>query len=111
MPSYLVTRVLPFNSVLVEKETLLPSTLPSIISHSGSFAAAAAQTRDAAGQLGAVLLQGDGYRTARISAAARLFIGPLAGHIRRQNGECESKRNRNYKKQLFGHSAGIGVML
>src|SRR6185369_13588163 len=35
VPSYLVTRVFPLNSILVSNETLLPSTLPFMISMSG----------------------------------------------------------------------------
>ena len=56
-----------------------------------------------------VLLEGDGYRTAGIAAAAGLFIGPLAADIGGKCADRQDKQNRRYKKQLFGHSVRLGV--
>jgi hypothetical protein len=39
-----------------------------------------------------------------------LFRHPLSGDIRRQQRECGDKSDYNYKKQLFGHSAHLGVI-
>src|SRR5262249_16101369 len=69
------------------------------------FLTAAAETRNAAGELRTILLERDRNRGRRTTAAARLLIGPLAGDIRRKSDDAEGKRNRNNKKQLFGHSA------
>jgi len=64
---------------------------------------------NAAGEFGAVGLQGNGDRNWIATTTARLLVGPFAGYVRRDRDERNDKQNRRYKKQLFGHSTTQGV--
>ena len=101
VPVYLVVTSFPPMLRVTEKVTALPSTLPSEI----SVAPRPPSRLPVSVEPSAFKVKVEVV----ITVPALLFPGPLAADVRRHNGECQGAQNRNYKKQLFGHSTGLGV--
>lgn len=76
---------------------------------SAATAHAAGRSGYGSGQGGPTDLQIEGSLPGRSTAAASLFIHPLARDlVRREGDHCQGKQYHTYKKQLFAHSDNDG---